>query len=160
MSTSSVLKQSLLAACLFSVCLGGCSKDKKESAKTSAETTTTGEKAAPKGETGTAPKSATSSALAYLPADCAVAMHADLKSLSANSVIKAHLLPTLRDALATGVKSSEDFKSFMDATGFDPFADLHEFSGCLGEIPLDGGDPVGIMTVTGNINSKVFDELV
>ncbi len=163
MLTSSTRKQSLLAACLLSLCLAGCSKDKKkdkeqpESPKAMAAETVPAKSA---GDAPVALKSATSGALAYLPAECAIAMHADLRSILANAAVSAHLLPALREGLKKGTDSSKEFASFLDVTGLDPFTNFHEVSGCLGEIPLNGQDPRGVMTVGGKIGSNVFDELV
>lgn len=164
MPTSSTLKHSLLAACLFSVCLAGC-KDKKAApaegtpaATNKVETKTkTGGDVAPKAD---APAAA-GSALAYLPAGCTIAMHADLKSLAANPVIKANVMPALREALAAGAKNEKDFAAFMEATGLDPFADFHEFSLCSGDIfSIGGGTPKGFMTVTGDIDKGIIDALL
>ncbi len=164
MPTSSTLKHSLVAACLFSVCLAGC-KDKKKApaegtpaATNKVESKTGGDLAPAKPD---APASASSGALAYLPEGCTIAMHADLKSLAANPVIEANVMPALREALAAGAKKEKDFAAFMEATGLDPFADFHEFSVCAGDLfSVGDGTPKGFMTVTGDIDKGIIDALL
>tara|TARA_R110002096_G_scaffold16898_9_gene57923 strand:- start:41818 stop:42870 length:1053 start_codon:yes stop_codon:yes gene_type:complete len=163
MPTPSLLKKSLLAACLVSVGLAGCSKDKKkDSADKQSPAEASRTKDAPKGDKANMPTAAAGSALAYLPADCTIAIHADVTSILANPVVKAEIVPALREALASGAKADDGFRGFLAASKVDPFADLHEFSACVGELPMGGGssDPKGIITLTGNIGNHVFAELV
>ena len=167
MTISSVFKQSLLAVCLVSLGFAGCSKekepDKAADKKTPiADKTDNADKADPdKTEKDTVPPTTeASAALAYLPNDCSIAMHANLKALAANPVINTHVMPALREALAAGQKKKKEFADFMSATGLDPFADFHELSICAGALPSGTEDPKGIITVTGDINNGIIEKIV
>jgi hypothetical protein len=164
MRISTGLKSSFVAAGLLSLCLTGCTKEKKKSdeSKGSTESAETKKEAkivdAPGVAAGDSAGS-TGGALAYLPSECSVAMHVDLKGLAANPVIKSTIMPALQEGMDIAQKEEKDFAAFLTMTGLNPITDFHDFSLCLGAISPSGAPPKGFGTVTGNIKGGILEAL-
>ena len=166
MRKSSRLKSILLASCVLPLALGACSKEKKKDAaedKPGAEAPAEGSAKVTETAPETADKkksSSSSSALAYLPDSCAVAIHMNLASGFKNATVGKAFLPKIQAAFSEAKADKKEMAAFFDSTGLDPFSDFHEMSVCLPEIPMGGGDPSGVGAITGSAKPGLLAALL
>ncbi len=157
---------SLLSLCLLPLCIASCSKEKKkdsdESKATTEDTASTSDKAA-KAETiadRVPAGNAGSGALAYLPKECAISFHVDIRSGMKNSALASTILPKIKAAFEEAQKEEKDLAAFVSATGVDPFGDFHELGGCLTTVPKDDDDFHGMGVVTGSAKPGLLAAMV
>ncbi len=166
MLNSSRLRSSLFALCLLPLCAVSCSKEKKEGGETKGEATTetTGVATdpgkvveAPAGNSKTEPASG---ALAYLPKDCAIAFHVDIRSVFKNAGVASTILPKIKTSFEEAKKDKGEMAAFFSSTGLNPFTDFHDMGACLTNVPMGGSDPKGMGVVTGTAKTGLLPALL
>ena len=162
---NSSLQSLLFATCLLPLCLGACSKEKKESGdkKTGATDTVPEESVkvtepAPGADKKEMPAVVSTGALAYLPDSCTIAIHLDIASAFKNGDVAQSFLPEVKSSFEAAKKNKPEMGLFFSAAELNPFADFHELGICLGTIPVDGSKPKGMGVITGNTKLGIIIE--